>query len=115
MRWIRTAAPLFVLGLIACEGEQVSSVRGDLDAPEVVDFGDVQIGIIQPMTIDVKNVGSAVVTVDQIEQTNFTGSNFEFRLSESRNSKLEPVKLVCSICSTLTTAEPTFFTSIVMG
>ena len=84
MRLIRSAAPfLFALPLFACEGENIARVEGKLDAPEVVDFGDVQIGIIQPMNVDVKNIGSAVVTVDQIEQTNFTGANYEFRLSKN--------------------------------
>ena len=60
MHLIRTVAPsLFLLGLMACEDENVSRVRGELDAPEVIDFGDVQIGIIQPITIDVKNIVNA--------------------------------------------------------
>ncbi len=84
MRVFRCAAPVFfTLGLFACDDGGVVRVKGELDAPETVDFGDVQIGIIQPVTIDIKNVGSAVVTVEQIEQTSFTGADYEFRLSET--------------------------------
>jgi hypothetical protein len=82
MHLIRSAAPLLpVLALISCDDGGVSRVIGELEAPEVVDFGDVQIGIIQPMTVDVENVGAALVSA-QIEQTSFTGENYEFRLSK---------------------------------
>ncbi len=60
----------------------VGAVNGKLEAADV-DFGDVQVGITMPYTLQVKNTGTGTFRVTKIEVgQNFTGTDYEFKLSE---------------------------------
>lgn len=95
MQLIRSAPSLLALGLVlttGCDdGDKVLSLRGELAAPEVVDFGDVQIGILTPYEVKLENVGEAFLTVESIELESFTGANYEFRFTTPETSfSLQP-------------------------
>ncbi|MFO0724223.1 MAG: choice-of-anchor D domain-containing protein [Myxococcota bacterium] len=76
---------LLTLGLIgaACSDPVgVVAVNGKFEAA-AVDFGDVQVGILMPYTLAVKNTGSGTFRVTKIEVAeNFTGVDYEFKLTE---------------------------------
>lgn len=94
MQLNRSAPALLLLGIafMGCDDSGgVVGLKGELKAPEVVDFGDVQIGILMPYEVKLENVGEAFVNVEAIELENFTGANYEFRFTTPETSfSLQP-------------------------
>jgi hypothetical protein len=62
----------------------VVSVSGRLESMDLVDFGDVQVGILLPLELEVKNVGTGVLRVTNISvPASFSGADYEFKLAET--------------------------------
>lgn len=70
---------------VACSDEVgVEKLIGELSTEQSIDFGDVQRGIKIPVELDVKNVGSGAINIDNVEfADNFTTADYEFKISES--------------------------------
>lgn len=93
---MRSSAPIlfgsvFALSLAACEdGTVVDNVQPDIETDALVDFGDVQIGIDQPLPLVVRNSGDGVITVTDIEPgDDFAVEGHEFSVSP-RSFSLAP-------------------------
>lgn len=84
------AAGSFCFAALAasCSDElSVGQLRGQIASEELIDFGDVQIGILLPYELEVENAGSTVIAVQDIEVApNFTAEAYEFKLSETSYS-----------------------------
>jgi len=72
-------ASLTGLGL-GCEEESFTQVNGQLELPEFVDFGDVQVGMVVQAPLVFTNAGRAPVVVSGFEGSNLGGSRFEFKI-----------------------------------
>lgn len=111
MRVARLSLPLFLTAALsaACDDTQVVATKGVLVTQELVDFGDVQVGILMPFELEVKNDGEASFKVEKIEVgTNFSGADYEFKLSETSFAlgAKQSKKLVVSFQPFATQAEP---------
>ncbi|MEQ9495656.1 MAG: choice-of-anchor D domain-containing protein [Deltaproteobacteria bacterium] len=90
--WIgspKTAATyaLTLLGLTAgtlgCDDTGLTQLEGKLVFDELVDFGDVQIGIEKTLYLELTNEGGAVVTVDDVEvDATISGSRYQFEIDD---------------------------------
>jgi hypothetical protein len=77
---------------VACSDEvTVEKLSGKLVTQELVDFGDVQVGILMPFELEVKNEGTGLLTVSSIELApTFVAANYEFKISEVAGFTLPP-------------------------
>ncbi|MEQ8980930.1 MAG: hypothetical protein RL846_23500, partial [Deltaproteobacteria bacterium] len=90
--WIgspKTAATyaLTLLGLTAttlgCDDTGLTQLEGKLVFDELVDFGDVQVGIEKTLYLELTNEGGAVVTVDDVEvDATISGSRYQFEIDD---------------------------------
>jgi HYDIN/CFA65/VesB family protein len=80
---ILLAAISFVAGC-SDSGGGIGKLRGKLDTQDLIDFGDVQVGITQSYTLVVKNSGNGTFSVTSIQPADtFTNNNYEFKLSDN--------------------------------
>ena len=87
MRVVRLSFPLLLAAGLsaACDDTQVVITKGVLLTEELVDFGDVQVGILIPYELEVKNDGEGSFEVEKIEVgAGFSVADYEFKLSETK-------------------------------
>lgn len=69
----------------ACgDGVRTDQLSGELRLPEVLDFGDVQVGLETTLRLNIENIGTAPVEVTAIEvPESFQTSRYEFALART--------------------------------
>ena len=78
-------AGLLVLLAGACgDGVRTDQLAGELEFPELLDFGDVQVGLETKLQVTIQNVGNAAVEILALEvPESFHTSRYEFAVSRS--------------------------------
>lgn len=72
---------LAVAGMaVGCDDTNFAVVQGSLELPEVIDFGDVQVGITARLPLTLVNKGSAQVTVSGFSAENLAGARYQFTI-----------------------------------
>jgi hypothetical protein len=73
----RSIASLLIL--FGCDDENLIRVDGKLEIPDLVDFGDVQVGLEKRARIDIENGGGGRVVVRSVDpDLTFSGDRYEF-------------------------------------
>lgn len=82
LRGVGRSRVLFLAGglLFACgDGVRTDQLAGSLNVPELVDFGEVQVGLETTRPITVENLGSAAVEITAVEvPDSFQTARYEF-------------------------------------
>lgn len=84
MRSIRSAIlPLSLLTVLAagCEDDVLNQVAGELVLEQVLDFGDVQVGVKKTLVLTLKNEGGATIRVEKFQTgQDIAGSLYQFEV-----------------------------------
>lgn len=65
---------------VGCEQDEFTAVSGELGVPEVIDFGDVQVGMTAKLDATFSNSGRARVTIKSFSGDSLAGSRRQFIL-----------------------------------
>jgi hypothetical protein len=80
----RILPSVLALSALSCGKDVVSALHPKIQVEQSIDFGDVQVGILQPYTLEVKDATNGVFQVTNIQTADtFTSNDYEFKVSET--------------------------------